>query len=447
MQELAGYEIERELGRQAGRRTLLGRDRATGDRVVIKLLLLGDEFDWQSLKLFEREAATLQRLEHPAIPRYVAHFDLETPEGHGFALVQRYVEGRSLADWVQAGRSFSEAEVQELAEALLHILIELHQHQPPVIHRDIKPSNIVLGDRSGNSVGTVHLVDFGSVQTAAAQEGGTITVVGTYGYMPPEQFGGRVSPSSDLYGLGATLIFLVTGRHPSELPQTELQLQFRSFTSVSAAFADWLEWLTQPNPHQRPSSATEALNRLHHPLPADLAQPTWTPPSSDIVLRDYQAARELLIPRRKVGFVTLGLVSLGIPCLILLLFYESYEVGRTLSQEARLVLIGLIGLMLLLPLGYYQWLRFEAESIVLIQSWLGLRYPAILLKKAHITEVSAVYRTSPYGFTSLERVILSAKERKIVLKRWNFAEEELAWLAQNLSQELGVPLRSHTKTQ
>ena len=58
-----------------------------------------------------------------------------------------------------------------------------------MIHRDLKPSNILLGERSGNSVGQVYLVDFGSVQTVLATEGGTRTVVGTYGYMPQEQFG------------------------------------------------------------------------------------------------------------------------------------------------------------------------------------------------------------------------------------------------------------------
>lgn len=68
-----------------------------------------------------------------------------------------------------------------------------------MIHRDIKPSNILLGDRSGDFVGDVFLVDFGAVQTIDTQGKHTMTIVGTYGYMPPEQFGGRSSPASDLY--------------------------------------------------------------------------------------------------------------------------------------------------------------------------------------------------------------------------------------------------------
>lgn len=111
--------------------------------------------------------------------------------------------------------------MQELTKALLEILIYLHDRHPAVIHRDLKPSNILLGDRTGNSIGQVYLADFGSVQTLAAKEDRTITVVGTYGYMPPEQFGGRTVPASDIYSLGATLIGLLTGTHPADLPQKD----------------------------------------------------------------------------------------------------------------------------------------------------------------------------------------------------------------------------------
>jgi serine/threonine protein kinase len=102
----------------------------------------------------------------------------------------------------------------------------INQHPPTVIHRDIKPSNILLGDRSGNSLGQVYLVDFGSVQTVA--DGGTITVVGIYGYMPPEQFGGKTIPASDLYSLGATLIDLLTRTHPADLPSRNGCIRFEA---------------------------------------------------------------------------------------------------------------------------------------------------------------------------------------------------------------------------
>ena len=70
---------------------------------------------------------------------------------------------------------------------MLAVLGYLHQQLPPVTHRDIKPSNILLGNRSGNSIGDIYLVDFGSVQTAASTDAGTITIVGSSGYIPLEQ--------------------------------------------------------------------------------------------------------------------------------------------------------------------------------------------------------------------------------------------------------------------
>ncbi|MFB2979506.1 serine/threonine protein kinase [Microseira sp. BLCC-F43] len=259
------YAIQRQLGQQTGRKTFLARDLQTQELVVVKLLSLGNDFEWQDLKLFEREAETLKALSHPAIPRYLDYLELDSPNNKGFALVQSYVEGKTLEEHLKAGRTFSEAEVKELAKSLLEILNYLHEHQPPVIHRDIKPSNILLTNRSGNSVGQVYLVDFGSVQTLAAKEGGTITVVGTYGYMPPEQFGGRAVPASDIYSLGATLIYLVTGLHPTELPQKDFCIQFQQVANIDTALAEWLQWMTEPSLDKRLPSASKALQALSKP--------------------------------------------------------------------------------------------------------------------------------------------------------------------------------------
>lgn len=259
------YEIQQQLGKNAGRRTLLARDIQTQELVVVKLLSFDNDFEWDDLKLFQREAETLKAISHPAISRYLDYFELELTYGKGFAFVQSYVEGRSLEEHLKAGRTFSEPEVRQLAQSLLEILIYLHTRQPPVIHRDIKPSNILLTNRSGNSPGQVYLVDFGSVQTLTASQGVTITVVGTYGYMPPEQFGGHATPASDLYSLGASLIYLLTGKHPADLPQKDLRIQFESEARLSSAFVGWLTWLIDPNSNQRPTSADQALKALQQP--------------------------------------------------------------------------------------------------------------------------------------------------------------------------------------
>lgn len=261
------YQILRQLSKahSTGRRTLLALDLPIQKRVVIKVLTFNNNnFRWEDLKLFEREAATLRALSHPAIPCYLDYFELDLPSEKGFVLVQTYIEAKSLQEYLEAGRTFSLKEAKQIAKSLLEVLTYLHHRQPSVIHRDIKPSNILLGNRSGNSPGQVYLVDFGSVQTAI-REGSTRTVTGTYGYMPPEQFGGRATPASDLYSLGATLIYLLTGKHPADLLEDDLQIQFEQFSHISPDFAAWLKWMTQPSLNCRLASAQEALKALEAP--------------------------------------------------------------------------------------------------------------------------------------------------------------------------------------
>jgi serine/threonine protein kinase len=306
------YVIQKQLSKNAGRRTLLARDLHTQQLVAIKLLIFGEDFHWDSLKLFEREAQTLQLLSHPAIPRYLDYFDVDTPTGKGFALVQSYIPAKSLEEWLKGGRTFSEAEIKQLAKALLEILRYLHGQQPQVIHRDIKPSNILLANRSGNSVGDVYLVDFGSVQTLAARKGSTITVVGTYGYMPPEQFGGRNVPASDIYSLGATLIYLATGRHPAELSQDNLQIQFESIVNLNPDLIDWLKWMTQPSLNRRLASAGEALKALKNPRQqTDISAIRQKPFGSRIELKEDGENLEILIPPKRLTFWSAFWIFIG----------------------------------------------------------------------------------------------------------------------------------------
>ena len=106
------YRIQSLLGRQTGRRTCLATDLQTGASVVVKLLLFGPDFTWSDLKLFEREAAVLKSLDHPAIPKYLDSFEVETEIGKGFVLVQSYIKAKSLQQWMQSGRTFSESELR-----------------------------------------------------------------------------------------------------------------------------------------------------------------------------------------------------------------------------------------------------------------------------------------------------------------------------------------------
>jgi serine/threonine protein kinase len=273
MEELIGslfqdrYQIESLLSRQNGRRTFLATDLNTNNPVAIKLLLFGPDFTWDDLKLFEREAEVLKSLDYPEIPKYLDFFEVELEWGKGFALVQSYIPAKSLQQWIQSGRTFSETDLNEIARDLLKILDYLHSRQPPVIHRDIKPSNILLTDRTAHSSGKAYLVDFGSVQTAI--KGGTRTIVGTYGYMPPEQFGGIATSATDIYALGATLIYLSTGCHPDELPQQELRLRFEDRVSLSPRLIRWLQKSIMPNMEKRFQSAQQALLSLNGDISFD----------------------------------------------------------------------------------------------------------------------------------------------------------------------------------
>ncbi|NJR40126.1 MAG: serine/threonine protein kinase [Leptolyngbyaceae cyanobacterium CSU_1_4] len=343
------YCIQSLLGRKTGRRTFLASDVQTQLPVVIKLLLFGPDFTWEDLKLFEREAETLKYLNYPEIPRYLDSFEIETELGKGFVLVQTYLEARSLQEWIQSGRSFNEVELKIIAKQLLGILDYLHSRQPPIIHRDIKPSNILLGDRSGNNPGQVYLVDFGSVQTTG--NGGTVTVVGTYGYMPPEQFGGRSLPASDLYGLGATLIYLSTGQHPGDLPQKDLRVEFESATNLSQPFIRWIQWLTQPSLSSRPASAKEALRYIQQtPNQAEIPSSNLRLsqisrcPNSKIQLQVTPKNLELKVPANQAYVLKLFLLrSLNIPPAI-----KRVAILGFVSTSLVLLILGLWGVVFLL---------------------------------------------------------------------------------------------------
>ncbi len=263
------YQLHQRLGRTAaGRQTWLATDLQSKKRVVVKLLAFSPEMQWEELKLFEREAQVLQALNHPRIPHYRDYFSLDKDSGFTlpwFGLVQDYIPGISLQTLLDNNKIFTEKQVRRIAREVLNILVYLHELSPPVLHRDINPSNLVWVKKKW-----VYLVDFGTVQAQAAVTGVTFTVVGTSGYTPLEQFWGRAVAASDLYALGATLIHLLTGIAPADLPQTEGQIQFRDFLrdscdsrlSLNFQFISWIEQMTELSLERRFSTAQEAREAL-----------------------------------------------------------------------------------------------------------------------------------------------------------------------------------------
>ena len=443
------YEVQRQLGKQTGRQTLLARDLQTQELVVIKQLFLGSDFEWQDLKLFEREAETLKALDYPAIPRYLDYLEIDETDSKGFALVQTYVEGKTLELHLKAGRTFSESEVKELAKSLLEILIYLHQQEPPVIHRDIKPSNILLHSRSGNSVGQVYLVDFGSVQNQAAKLGGTITVVGTYGYMAPEQFGGRSVPASDLYGLGATLIYLVTGLHPTELSQQDLKIQFADrLPHLNPNLIYWLEWMTEPSLSKRLSSAEQALRSLdeNHFAINKIKKNSIVvqPPESDIKLTKNSEFIKIIIPPEGVDFSLIAWFSAAVAANILLGTGGSNYLSEinNLLRNSLIMLSGSLLAAVVVTLLYALFrelrVRIDRQQISYTSHLLGLRwnYPRSVSRQ-EICELEIRQHNS-----NIYQMIIQAGNQKYQLgENQGLSESEIKWLATELSQWLGLKIK------
>jgi serine/threonine protein kinase len=150
-------------------------------------------------KLFEREAKVLNRLNHfDQVPRLLAHFE----QDQDFYLVQEFVAGHDLSQELIPGKPLSEAEVLKLLWDILEILRHVHAHQ--IVHRDIKPANLMRRDADGKLV----LIDFGAVKEVgrlvshAPGQTQLATVIGSVGYMAPEQLNGKPQPCSDLYSVG-----------------------------------------------------------------------------------------------------------------------------------------------------------------------------------------------------------------------------------------------------
>ena len=205
---LAGrYSIERELGRGGMGVVLLARDVALERLVAIKLLPPDLAADPEYRERFLREARTAAGLSHPNI------VPIHTVEEHGAFVffVMGYVDGETLRDRVERSGPLTSRlamkVMQEVAWALGYA------HQRGVVHRDIKPDNIMLEYAADRALVT----DFGIAigrSGAAARPG---EVIGTARYMSPEQACGEaVDARSDLYSLGATCFYALTGRAPFE---------------------------------------------------------------------------------------------------------------------------------------------------------------------------------------------------------------------------------------
>jgi serine/threonine protein kinase len=170
---------------------------------------------WQrACDRFEKEAKTLGQLgSHSQIPMLLDYFQANGE----FYLVQEYVRGSTLAREIRRTGPKSEAAVKQFLHELLPVLQYIHKHH--VIHRDIKPQNLLRCEDDGRVV----LIDFGAVKEKLVETSGTeehksvsTNFVGTMGFAPPEQFSLRPVYATDVYAVGVTCLYLLTGKAPFE---------------------------------------------------------------------------------------------------------------------------------------------------------------------------------------------------------------------------------------
>ncbi|WP_449416901.1 protein kinase domain-containing protein [Phormidium nigroviride] len=236
-----------------------------GTKRVMKILNYGNS---QLVEMFEREALTLQQLNHPGIPKVeIDGYFTFTPRHSSqtlHCLVMEKIEGQNLEQWLTKNKPISQSLALKWLRQLIEILDAVHQNH--FFHRDIKPSNIML-----TSQGQLVLIDFGTARgitdtyLSILRGGLNATTVISGGYTPPEQINGKATPQSDFYALGRTFVHLLTGEAPTDLPinPTTGQLIWRDRAlQVSPPFADFIDELMAAIPADRPRDITAILRYL-----------------------------------------------------------------------------------------------------------------------------------------------------------------------------------------
>jgi beta-lactam-binding protein with PASTA domain/predicted Ser/Thr protein kinase len=200
------YRIEARIGAGGMAEVYRGIDPVLNRTVAIKVLLPQFARDTSFVERFRREAQAAARLNHPNI---VGVFDTGSDDGTQF-IVMEFIEGRTLADFLAAGRKPGPVQAAEVAQRICSALAAAHSQG--VIHRDIKPGNVMV-----TRDGTVKVMDFGIARMTTGVETApqTSAVLGTASYLSPEQAqGGPVDARTDIYSLGVVLYELLVGRPP-----------------------------------------------------------------------------------------------------------------------------------------------------------------------------------------------------------------------------------------
>ena len=246
------YVVRGVLGEGAQGVTYDALDTREGRPVAIKRFDVRGARGWKDVELAEREARVLATLDHPLVPRYFDHFE----ENGALYLVMEKIEGETLEAIRRREGPLPEEEVRRFLACADRALTYLHGRGSPVVHRDVKPRNVVR-----RADGSYVFVDFGAVCELVMRRGSS-TIVGTIGYMAPEQLQGRALPATDVYAVGATALAALTGVEPEALPHRGLRVDVRAALEgrCSPAMIASLEQMLEPDPDLRPTSLGAALD-------------------------------------------------------------------------------------------------------------------------------------------------------------------------------------------
>ncbi|WP_066374773.1 MULTISPECIES: serine/threonine-protein kinase [unclassified Anabaena] len=262
------YRVLKPLGQGGFGATFLARDEMLPGEpscVIKQLRPLGTapQVLQMARELFEREAKTLGTIgNHPQLPRLLDYFEAQEQ----FYLVQEYISGSTLQQEVKLNGTFSEAGVKQFLSETLPLLQYIHDHK--VIHRDIKPANLIRRTQDARMV----LIDFGAVknqvnQAATNQSGHTALTayaIGTPGFAPPEQMAMRPVYASDIYALGVTCVYLMTGKTPKDLDYnpTTGEVMWEHLVQASDHLINVLRKMLEVSVRNRYKSAKEVLRAL-----------------------------------------------------------------------------------------------------------------------------------------------------------------------------------------
>lgn len=247
IRQIRQYQILKTIGQGGMGTTYLAWDRQKLS--VLKEMNADMAEIPKAQELFEREAKILQSLHHRGIPEYYDFF----VEAQRKYLAMELIHGLDLERYVLDRGSVSLAQALDWTIQLCDILGYIHAAQPPLIHRDVKPANLLIRtiDRQ------IFLLDFGAVKEIGTLGG---TKIGAPDYMAPEQNKGQPCTQSDLYALGPTLIFLITGHNPAdflELQPDGYRFNIAHLPSVTPALQSLIDKVTHRRPQDRYQTSTE----------------------------------------------------------------------------------------------------------------------------------------------------------------------------------------------